>query len=375
MRVWSLVDGRWCEGEQGAGPYWFDVHRADEAALRALANRLWHGPGLIALSDLEAEEVPEAFASLRDQARAAGVRSALLSAVGEGASAFGLLSLAYLHESHDWTSTELSLVNRLCAELSQSLGQSHVLTAQQELIAQLRELDEAKSALVSTVSHELRTPLTSITGYLELVIDGDAGQLPEEALGMLRIVERNVDRLRNLIEDLLTQSRIESGRHRATVTRVDLDGVTSDVNAALAPIAETNRVTLHVDLPPPGVLCVDGDRRQLEQALTNLVANAVKFTPAGGEVRVSGRTADGRAVLEVTDTGIGIPADEVPKLFDRFFRASNAAAAEIPGTGLGLSIVKEIVQSHGGEVGVDSAVGAGTTFRLELPLAAEVAVG
>ncbi|TAM81155.1 MAG: HAMP domain-containing protein [Jatrophihabitans sp.] len=347
----------------------------DAAAMRALANRLWSGAGLIAIADLDVEQVPGAFARLAEQARERGTRAALLAAVGEGASAFGVLSLSFAGRPHAWTAVELSLVRQLCAELAQRLVQGHVMSRQQELITQLRELDEAKTALVSTVSHELRTPLTSIAGYLELVLDGEAGAVGDEARDMLTVVERNVVRLRTLIEDLLTQSRIEAGRLRVTVTRIDLREVVSDVIAALAPIADSREVALVADVPAAADLHVEGDLRQLEQALTNLVANAVKFTPEQGRVSVHGFVAEDRAVLEVSDTGIGIPAEELPRLFERFYRASNAASAEIPGTGLGLSIVQQIVQAHGGQLAVESTVGAGTTFRIRLPAVTPVPVG
>jgi signal transduction histidine kinase/HAMP domain-containing protein len=342
---------------------------ADRGALRSIANRLWHSGGMLALDD-RPESIDPDYAPILDSMTELGSGAAVIVAVGEGASAMGVLALGYAGAPHVWTPTELSLINRLSAELAHSLVQNNVVQRQHEVIEQLRALDEAKTALVSTVSHELRTPLTSISGYLEMVLDGDAGELPEQAAEMLRVVERNTARLRALIEDLLTQSRIESGRLRVTVTRLDVADVLREVAGSLRPVADGNRVALQVDVPHTGELCVEGDLRQLEQAVTNLVATALKFTPAGGRARLIAQLDGPDTVLiTVADTGIGIPAADLPRLFDRFFRASNATEAEIPGTGLGLSIVREIVRAHGGELDVRSQVDVGTTFLVRLPRA------
>jgi signal transduction histidine kinase/HAMP domain-containing protein len=339
----------------------------DLLTLRSMANRLWHGPVALGLDDLTQRSAPEGYTDLATTLDTLGAGAALVVAVGDGASAMGLLVLCRADHPRGWTPTELSLANRIASELAHSLVQNNVVQRQHEVIAQLRALDEAKSTLVSTVSHELRTPLTSITGYLEMVLDGDTGPLPDGAADMLRVVERNTKRLRNLIEDLLTQSRIEAGRLRVTVTRVDLHDVLSEIAGSLRPLADANRVRLDAAVPAPGELCVDGDLRQLEQAITNLVANAIKFTGAGGQVCIGAAAEPDSVEVSVTDTGIGIPADELPHLFDRFFRASNATDAEIPGTGLGLSIVHEIVRAHQGELRVESQLGVGTTFRVRLP--------
>jgi signal transduction histidine kinase len=254
--------------------------------------------------------------------------------------------------------------------------QNHVLRQQQEAMRRLREADEAKTALVSTVSHELRTPLTSIIGYLDVLLDMDESDMPPEVAGMLHVIERNAHRLRALIEDLLTQSQIEAGRRLVELSRVDLVDVLSEVEDTIEPLADNAHLGFAMRLPTRGVLIVDGDPRQLGQAVTNLVANAVKFTPRGGQVTVSANLENdandvAQAVVRVADTGIGIPAEEVPHLFDRFFRATNARKAVIQGTGLGLAIVAEIVAQHFGTVDVNSELGIGTTIAIRLPLAGE----
>jgi len=269
------------------------------------------------------------------------------------------------HSRH-WTVTETGVAQFLAADLAHSLVQAHVIARQAEAVQVLRELDQAKSDFVSTVSHELRTPLTSISGYLEMLQDGDGGELPESTKQMLTVIDRNATRLRNLIEDLLTQSRIDAGRLRLELTTVDVGSVLRTVHEAMRPLAAANQVTL--SLQAPGDLKVEGDPVQLEQVFTNLIGNACKFTPAGGQVRVELAADEEDGVLvQVSDTGMGIPGQDIGNLFTRFFRASNATAAALPGTGLGLAIVREIVQRHGGWIDVESELGGGSTFSVWLP--------
>lgn len=341
------------------------------ARVHAVAGSLWESAGISVVPDYESGQVEPAVLAA---ARHVQARSSILTAVGDGASAFGVLWMVMTGEPREWTVTEVGLVQRLASDLAAGLMHGHIIVRQREAVERMRELDAVKSAFVSTVSHELRTPLTSISGYLEMVLDGDGGPVPEEAADMLRIVERNAVRLRALIEDLLTQSRIEAGRLRVSVTRTPLGGLLSSVAKTVAPLADAGEVSFVLAPDESGSLAVDADPRQLEQALTNLVANAIKFTPAGGSVTLSAAaepTAAGApgAAVRIVDTGIGIPAAELPRLYDRFFRASNAAKAAIPGTGLGLSIVREIVNAHQGELEVESEVGVGSTFVIRLPLA------
>jgi signal transduction histidine kinase len=243
-----------------------------------------------------------------------------------------------------------------------------VIERQAQAVQLLRELDQAKADFIATVSHELRTPLTSISGYLEMLQDGDGGPLPDPAATMLTIIDRNATRLRNLIEDLLTQSRIDAGRLRLELTTVELRPLLQSVLSAMAPLASASDVKLELSNSQDGGLSVQADPQQLEQVFTNLVSNALKFTPPGGSVLVVLSPAEDEGVLiEVRDTGMGIPAEEYPNLFTRFFRASNAAQAALPGTGLGLAIVQEIVHRHGGAVDIDSELGVGTTVTVWLP--------
>lgn len=241
---------------------------------------------------------------------------------------------------------------------------------EEQVVARLQALDRAKDEFVSTVSHELRTPLTSIGGYIELLEDDFADSMDVRQTQMVKILKRNVDRLKNLIEDLLTLSRVEADAFRTTFDLLDLGRLARDVSHDVGEIASRARVTVDV-AAPSGPVLVQGDAGQLSRAMLNLVTNAVKFSPAGSRVLVGVRAEDGEATLSVEDRGIGIPAPELATLGTRFFRASNAVEAEIGGTGLGLRIVQTIADNHGGRLEIDSTEGQGTTARLVVPAAGE----
>ncbi|MDO8209916.1 ATP-binding protein [Conexibacter sp. CPCC 206217] len=236
-----------------------------------------------------------------------------------------------------------------------------------------REAERVKEEFFALVSHELRTPLTAILGYVELVlgehahVDADAA----EQHRYLEIVERNAQRLLRLVGDLLFAAQVESGSLLLEPGIVDLAQVTREAVEAARPRAEDAGILLSAQIDPLGG-CV-GDRDRIAQVLDNLISNALKFTPSDGhvEVRLSADGDDAR--IDVADTGVGVPRDEQGRLFDRFFRASNATSRAVPGVGLGLMIVRAIVAAHGGTISLTSEVGQGTTFSVRLPLHASEA--
>ncbi|MEN0130438.1 MAG: ATP-binding protein [Brevundimonas sp.] len=227
-----------------------------------------------------------------------------------------------------------------------------------------REAARLKDQFVSLVSHELRTPLASVLSYTGLILDGP-DPLTEEQHEFLVVIERNARRQLRLVSDLLLTAQLDAGTFSIRRGDVDLSDVARATVAAAAPGAEAARVVLAVQA---GDVHVPGDAMRLEQVLANLVSNAVKFTPPGGtvDVRVEA-TPDGGATVEVADTGIGIPPDELDLLATRFFRASTATKLAIPGVGLGLLIAKAVVEAHGGTMSIVSRLGHGTTFTVELP--------
>ncbi|HEY2299561.1 MAG TPA: ATP-binding protein [Jatrophihabitans sp.] len=342
---------------------------SDDLMLRGLANRLWHSGTVLGVSDHETVDQSHLDTRITVPTPMTGARASAIAAIGEGNSAMGLLWLAVTDDPRTWTATELGLIQHVAGELAQSLLQTHVLGQQQAAMRRLREADEAKTALVSTVSHELRTPLTSIIGYLDVLLDSYESELDPEALSMLQVIERNATRLRAMIEDLLKQSELEAGRRAVVLDRTDLAHVLDDVRETITPLAANAQLQLETRRPETGLVVVDGDQRELTQAVVNLAANAVKFTAAGGRVTVSAAPDGDNAEIRISDTGIGIPSDEVPHLFERFFRARNARSAVIPGTGLGLAIVADIVARHNGKIDVSSTLGIGTSFVIHLPLA------
>jgi PAS domain S-box-containing protein len=243
------------------------------------------------------------------------------------------------------------------------------LETERQAVERLRDVDQVKDAFVSSVSHELRTPITSILGYTEMLEDGVYGDLSVEQLDAVHRVAGNSSRLLSLIDDLLTLSRVQEDGIRFVDRVVDLRKIVAAGCAVVAPTMQRRDLELTVDLPDEPIPFL-GDRDMLERVVINLVGNAVKFTPEGGEVTVGLHTELETVVLTVADSGIGIPPQEQERLFSRFFRSSLAQEQAIPGSGLGLSIAHAIVEKHGGTMAVESEPGVGTTFRVRLPLIA-----
>ena len=239
-------------------------------------------------------------------------------------------------------------------------------------VTEQRELDRLKDDFVATVSHELRTPLTSMMGFLEMLREGEAGQLTDEQKRFLAIVYRSSERLQRLVGDLLFVARLDASGLQLHFAPVRLDEIGRELVESSAALARARELALESDLAE--VAPVRGDHERLVQLAGNLLSNAIKFTPAGGTVTVRTFVDAGKVVLEVADTGIGIPEGEQDRLFQRFFRSSTATEQAIPGTGLGLVISRAIVEAHGGTIGVTSRTGAGTCFRVELPIALPEAV-
>jgi two-component system phosphate regulon sensor histidine kinase PhoR len=235
-------------------------------------------------------------------------------------------------------------------------------------ITELRRLEQVRTEFVANVSHELRTPLTAIHGYLETLLGG-ALEEPEHARRFLEIVFRHTERLGRLINDLTDLSNIELGKVRLRLAPMAVADVVESVVAIIRPRAEAGGVAL-TSLVPPALPPARADHDRLVQILINLVDNAVKYTPRGGGVRIGAReSGDGMIEVAVSDTGVGIPRADLPRITERFYRVDKARSRELGGTGLGLAIVKHLVLAHGGELSIESEVEQGTTVRFTLPLA------
>lgn len=227
-----------------------------------------------------------------------------------------------------------------------------------------RRLDAMKQEFVSAVSHELRTPLSAIRGALEMLADGDAGELPAAAQPVVEMATRGSERLSRLVNEIIDLERLETGTFGFHPASHDLYPLLADAAESLAPLACDAGVEVHVLPVTARVLC-DGDR--VAQALVNLVGNALKFTSPGGSVTIESTVSDGGVQVSVSDTGRGIPQDELAAIFGRFHQVDPDDARQNAGTGLGLAITQRIVQEHGGSIWVESTLGRGSTFHFTLP--------
>ena len=232
-------------------------------------------------------------------------------------------------------------------------------------VTELRRLEHVRTEFVANVSHELRTPLTAIQGYLETLLSG-ALEEREHARRFVEIAFRHTERLGRLLNDLTDLSNIELGKVSLRLAPLPLRPVVDSVLELVAAKARDGQVTLRAEVSETVVVHADHDR--LVQILINLVDNAVKYTPAGGTVTVRARpTGEGRVEIEVSDTGVGIPRADLPRITERFYRVDKARSRELGGTGLGLAIVKHLVLAHGGDLAIDSEEERGTTVRVLLP--------
>jgi len=261
-----------------------------------------------------------------------------------------------------WPEAERRLLAAAAREIEHALTQERLRLRQLRLINELRILDEQKDVFVSTVTHELRTPLTSILGYTEMLADDDLSPAQHRHV---EVILRNANRLQATVADLLLLDR-SSDRTGAEALPVDVAALAGGLHADLGPAARAKDLDATLDAEPAWVR---GDAAHLQRALRNLMENAIKFTPAGGRVGWRIAAEKDNVVVTVTDTGIGIPADDVPGLFTPFHRAANAMHLAVQGNGLGLAIVRTIVTEHGGSVAARSELDRGSSFTVTLPAA------
>ena len=316
------------------------------------------------LHGAQAEDIPAEIRKILLSQRAT---SLLLTPFGAGQELLGCLILLRIGTGPGWTQPEIEAVESLATDIGRGLEHARLYEGEERLVAELKSLDQAKASFLASASHDLRTPLTSIISYAELLSDDVNGPVGADRARMLEGVDRNARRLKTMIEDMLTISKIELGAFTSRLRPLDLISLVPDAADVIRLSAETGGVAFGVSCPDQEIT-VDGDPEQLDRVLVNLLSNAVKYTPRGGSVALTVERAGDSAVLTVADTGIGIPEEDQGSLFTRFFRASNAVEAAIPGSGLGLSIVHTIVANHHGELSVESGVGRGTTVTVRIPL-------
>jgi two-component system phosphate regulon sensor histidine kinase PhoR len=218
---------------------------------------------------------------------------------------------------------------------------------------------------VANVSHELRTPVTVIKGYAETLLSGALSTDPDRAISFLEKIHRHAERLASLVGDLLTLSELEAGEKPPQPVPVAIEGAVGHACALLEEKARNKKINID-RRGIEGALSVLADRRKFEQVMVNLLDNALKYTPENGSITISAKEADGIVAIKITDTGIGIPTNDLPRIFERFYRVDTARSREQGGTGLGLAIVKHIIQQHGGSIAVESTPGKGSTFTVSM---------
>jgi signal transduction histidine kinase len=236
-------------------------------------------------------------------------------------------------------------------------------------VTHFKELDEMKNDFVRMVSHELRSPLAAIKQQHAVILDGLAGDLTEKQRELLSRAHAKIQGLLDLINDLLDVAKMEAGYGQMEQVPLDLREILAELVNLLKERAASQKLSLHLEVPADLPL-IRADRRSMEEVFTNLISNAINYSPDGGAVNISAISHGDYLEVLVQDRGIGIEAEEIPKIFDKFYRVKSPKTRQVIGTGLGLALVKGLIEAHRGAVAVDSQVGVGTTFRVKLPTAA-----
>jgi signal transduction histidine kinase len=292
-----------------------------------------------------------------------GSHSLLLVPIGAASQCLGYVVCTRAGSYPTWSDTETAAALEIGRDLGRSVLNSRLFALERQLVENLRAAERARATLFSTVSHELKNPLASVVGHVEMLQDDPDG----DSTWSLGVIDRNVRRLQGLVDDLLDLGRFSDPDRPLVRARVDVNELVRDSLEMFAPEAAKNEVTL-LHEQPTGV-AVSGSSEELSRVVTNLVGNAVKFSRRGGQVTLRVDRKGQQVVLDVTDQGLGISAEDQAQLFTEFFRSTNPDALAVPGTGLGLSIVKHILVRHGGTIDVSSSPAQGTTFTVRLPAA------
>ena len=262
-------------------------------------------------------------------------------------------------------------VQKVLEEKQRFVSMKEYITQLEKANQELKRVDEMKSEFVSVASHELRTPLATIKNAVQLLLKGKTGEINETQVDFLTMAEKNINRLTNILNDLLDLSRIESGKVGMKFEELDLQGSIHFILSSFRPQADGKSIRLEM-VAPENLPFVYGNREKVEQILTNLIGNAIKFTPEGGKVVVSAKLESGvrnTVGVSVRDSGIGIPEDQLEKVFEKFHQLESPLHHSTSGTGLGLAIAKGLVEAHQGQIWVESEVDKGSTFTFTLPLA------
>jgi PAS domain S-box-containing protein len=327
-----------------------------------LLDRLLQTNELVQCADAAAEPNPGPAATL------GGARSLIAVPMRRDDELVGALGICRT-EVRPFGDKQIELVSNFARQAVIAIENVRLFAEIQEKSRQLEQASKHKSQFLANMSHELRTPLNAILGYSELILDDIYGPMPERMRSVLERVQGNGRHLLGLINDVLDLSKIEAGQLSLSIADYSLQDVVQAVFMSVEALAAEKKLALTLDIPPdlpPG----RGDERRLAQVLLNLVGNAIKFTDVG-EVQVRAATANGSFVVEVSDTGSGIAAQDQEKIFEEFQQADNSSTREKGGSGLGLAIAKRIVEMHGGRMSVQSTPGQGSTFGFTLPVTAD----
>ena len=299
---------------------------------------------------------------------ARGLRASLAVPLMRSGRALGVLSIRSYDSTAAYTEDDARMLTLFADQAAAALTTVEAFARQRQAVEQLERLNRAKSEFVSIVSHEFRTPLTGIQGFSEMMRDEELGL--EEMREYAGDINKDAQRLNRMIDEMLDLDRMESGRMTIHPVPMDLNAVVEEAVGRVRPNAPNHTLTVELQSDLPRIKA-DADR--LTQVTSNLLNNAVKYSPTGGRITVTTRAEGDQLRLDVRDEGLGIPAEALETIFERYSRVDSQATKDIPGTGLGLPIVRQIVQLHGGKVWAESELGRGSVFHVLLPLAGAVA--
>jgi signal transduction histidine kinase len=295
--------------------------------------------------------------------REAGWRAALAVPLSRGGQRLGVLTVRSTYPLARFEEDDARLLSLFGDQAVAALTTAELLDQQRRAMEQLQRLNSAKSDFVSIVSHEFRTPLTGIQGFSELMRDEDLTLAERKEYA--GDINKDAQRLNRMITEMLDLDRMESGNMTLRLDRTDLNAVIRDATDRLAANAPRHPVQLNLD---PELPLLDIDKDKVEQVLVNLLSNAIKYSPGGGAIAIATRVEGELVHVFVRDSGLGIPADSLEKVFERYSRLESGATRYIQGTGLGLPISRQIIEMHGGRAWVESTVGEGSVFQFTLPL-------